>query len=133
MRVGQLIIIYNFYALIDAISAYMIHLNLSTIFYIPIEQNPANSIYIKFYMKPPPPLLPAVNEMNSHISTCITLGCTHTYTRTRAHTHTLCLSGKKDPLSLSVTYNRHVFCRARACICVCVWGGGGCLSVRLSV
>ena len=54
------------HALINALSAHMIHINLNTIFYTQVEHNPTKTVYIRCYMK-------------TH---------THTHTHMHAHTHT---------------------------------------------
>ena len=40
-----------YHALINALSAHMIHINLNMIFYTPVEHSPAKTIYIKYYTK----------------------------------------------------------------------------------
>ena len=48
--VGSLIIIlYIYHALINALNAHMIHINLNTIFHTHVEHSPAKTIYIKYY------------------------------------------------------------------------------------
>ena len=44
-----LIIMYIYHALINALSAYMIHINLNMIFYTRVEHSPTKTIYIKYY------------------------------------------------------------------------------------
>ena len=44
-----LIIMYIYHALIDVLSAHMIHMNLNTIFYSHVEHSPTKTIYIKYY------------------------------------------------------------------------------------
>ena len=51
----------------NALSAHMIHVNLNTIFYTHVQNNPTKTIYIKYYMK-------------THTRT-------HTHARTPARTH----------------------------------------------
>ena len=46
-----IIIMYIYHALINALSAHMIHINLNTIFYTHIEYIPTKTIYIKYYTK----------------------------------------------------------------------------------
>ena len=46
-----IIIMYIYHALINALSAQMIHINLNTIFYTHIEYIPTKTIYIKYYTK----------------------------------------------------------------------------------
>ena len=59
-----IIIMYIYQALINALSAHMIHTDLNTIFYTHIEHSPTKTIYIRYYME------------------------THTHART--HTHSDC-------------------------------------------
>ena len=40
-----------YHALINALSAHMIHINLNMIFYTHVEHSPAKTIYIKYYTK----------------------------------------------------------------------------------
>ena len=42
---------YIYHALIDALSAHMIHINLNMIFYTHVEHSPNKTIYIKYYTK----------------------------------------------------------------------------------
>ena len=42
---------YIYYALINALSAHMIHINLNMIFYTHVEHSPTKTIYIKYYIK----------------------------------------------------------------------------------
>ena len=42
---------YIYHALVDVLSAHMIHTNLNTIYYTHIEQSATNAIYIKYYLK----------------------------------------------------------------------------------
>ena len=44
-----IIIMYIYRALINALSAHMIHINLNMIFYTHVEHNPTKTIYIKYY------------------------------------------------------------------------------------
>ena len=46
-----IIITYIYHALINALSAQMIHSNLNMIFYTHVEHSPTNTIYIKYYKK----------------------------------------------------------------------------------
>ena len=46
-----IIIMYIYHALINALSAHMIHINLNMIFYTHIEHSPTKTIYIKYYKK----------------------------------------------------------------------------------
>ena len=45
----MIIIMYIYHALINALSAYMIHINLNMIFYTHVEHSPTKTIYIKYY------------------------------------------------------------------------------------
>ena len=45
-----IIIMYIYHALIDALSAHVIHINLNTIFYTHIEDGPTKTIYIRHYI-----------------------------------------------------------------------------------
>ena len=48
---GLLIIItYIYHALINALSAHMIHINLNMIFYTHVKHSPTKTIYIKYYL-----------------------------------------------------------------------------------
>ena len=42
---------YIYHALINALSANMIHINLNMIFYTHVEHSPTKTIYIKYYKK----------------------------------------------------------------------------------
>ena len=46
-----IIIMYIYHALINALSAHMIHINLNMIFYTHVEHSPTKTIYIKYYKK----------------------------------------------------------------------------------
>ena len=45
------IVMYIYHALINALSALMIHINLNMIFYTHVEHSPTKTIYIKYYKK----------------------------------------------------------------------------------
>ena len=47
----EIIIMYIYHALINALSAHMIHINLNMIFYTHVEHRPTKTIYIKYYKK----------------------------------------------------------------------------------
>ena len=70
----SLITTYIYRALINALSAHMIHINLNMIFYTHVEHRPTKTIYIKYLKNK------QKRTTNTH---------THTHTRARAHTHTL--------------------------------------------
>ena len=61
---------YIYHALIDALSAHMIHINLNMIFYTHVEHSPTKTIYIKYYTK----------QKQKRT--------TNTHTHERTHTHT---------------------------------------------
>ena len=44
-----IIIMYIYHALINALNAHMIHINLNMIFYTHVEHSPTKTIYIKYY------------------------------------------------------------------------------------
>ena len=44
---------YIYHALINALSAHIIHINLNTILYTYVEDSPTKTIYIRHYMDPP--------------------------------------------------------------------------------
>ena len=62
---------YIYYALINALSAHTIHINLNTIFYAHVEHSPTNTSYIRYYME-------THARARSH---------THTHTHTHTHRH----------------------------------------------
>ena len=45
----EIIIMYIYHALINALSAHMIHINLNMILYTHVEHHPTKTIYIKYY------------------------------------------------------------------------------------
>ena len=47
--IQNIIIMYIYDALINALSAHMIHINLNMIFYTHVEHSPTKTIYIKYY------------------------------------------------------------------------------------
>ena len=51
MNTSVLIIMYIYHALINALSAHMIHINLNMIFYTHVKHSPTKTIYIKYYLK----------------------------------------------------------------------------------
>ena len=71
-----LIIMYIYHALLNALSAHMIHINLNTIFCTHVENRATKTIYMKYYME---------KQTNTQAHTC---ACTHTHTHTCTHTHT---------------------------------------------
>ena len=46
-----IIIMYIYLALINSLSAHMIHINLNMIFYTHVEHSPTKTIYINYYTK----------------------------------------------------------------------------------
>ena len=75
-KFGTLIIImYIYHALINALSAHTIHINLHTVFYTRVEHSPTKTIYIRYYVE---------THTHTHARTH-----THTHTHTHARTHTL--------------------------------------------
>ena len=44
-----IIIMYNYHALINALSAHMIHINLNMIFNTHVKHSPTKTIYIEYY------------------------------------------------------------------------------------
>ena len=46
-----IIIKYTYHALIKALSAHRIHINLNTIFYTHVEHSSTKTIYIRYYME----------------------------------------------------------------------------------
>ena len=70
-----------YHALINALSAYIIHINLNTILYTHVEDSPTKTIYIKHYTY-------ARTHARTHIRThARTHAHTHTHTHTQACTH----------------------------------------------
>ena len=109
-----IIIMYIYRALIDALSAHMLHINLNTIFYTHAEHSPTNTIYTKYMGKPHTAQsyqhnlhkvygktthrpqsyqhnLHKVYGKTTHTHTRKKKHArTHTHTRTNTHTHTHC-------------------------------------------
>ena len=50
-RLIIIIIMYIYHALINALSAHMIHINLNMIFYTHVKHSPTKTIYIKYYLE----------------------------------------------------------------------------------
>ena len=67
---------YIYHVLINALSAHMIHINLNTIFYAHVEDNPTETIYIRRYKR-------ARTHTHTH-----THARTHVYTHARTHAYT---------------------------------------------
>ena len=64
---------YIYHALINALSAHMIHINLNVILYTHVEHSPTETIYIKYYKI-------KIHTTHTH---------THTHTHAHAYAHTL--------------------------------------------
>ena len=73
-----IIIMYIYQALINAVSAHMIHINLHMISYTHVEHSPTKTIYLKYYLK----------HTHTHKTTTTTNTRTHARTHARTHTHT---------------------------------------------
>ena len=69
---------YIYHALINALSAHMIHINLNIIFYTHVEHSPTKTVYIKYSKN---------DFVNTHYNIHMHI-CTHTRTHSRMHTHT---------------------------------------------
>ena len=76
-----ILIMYIYYALINALSAHMIHINLNMIFYTHVEHSPTKTIDIKYYTK-------QNKNQNMHYTHTHTHALTHARTHARTHTHT---------------------------------------------
>ena len=78
LRMGHTIIIimYIYHALINALSAHMIYIDLNMIFFTHVEHSPTKTIYIKYYTK----------KKRMHFKHTHTLIHTHTHTHTHAMT-----------------------------------------------
>ena len=72
-----IIIMYIYHALINALSAHMIHINLNMILYTHAEHSPTKTIYIKYYKK---------QNKNKNVLQTNTHTHTHTHTQTVAET-----------------------------------------------
>ena len=78
---NNVIIMYIYHALTNALSAHMIHINLNMIFYTHVEHSPTKTIYIKnyYYIK--------TKQTKTHYKHTHTHACTHAHTRMHTHTH----------------------------------------------
>ena len=56
---------YIYHALINALSAHMIHINLNMIFYTHVEHSPSKTVSIKYYMEHTCTHAPAMVQPNS--------------------------------------------------------------------
>ena len=63
---------YIYHALINTLSAHMIHIDINMIFYTHIEHHPTRTVYIKYYKNK--------NALHTHTNT-------NTHTHTHTHTH----------------------------------------------
>ena len=70
---------YIYHALINALSAHMIHINLNMIFYTHVKHSPTKTLYIKYYL-----IIIIIKTHYKHAHTH-----TQTVTHTHTHTHTL--------------------------------------------
>ena len=61
---------YTYPALINALSAHIIHINLNTVLYTHVDHSPTKTVYIKYYTE---------KQTYAH---------THTHTHTHMHAHT---------------------------------------------
>ena len=68
-----------YHALINTLSAHMIHINLNTIFYAHVQHSPTKTIYIKYN---------TAKQTNTHTHTHAQNNNNNTHTRTHTHTHT---------------------------------------------
>ena len=85
----KLIIMYMYHALINALSAHMIHINLNMIFYTHVEHSPTKTIYIKNYNQKKKKKKKRTTNTHTHALQTHTHTHTHTHTRTtNTHTHT---------------------------------------------
>ena len=95
-----LIIMYIYSALINALSAYIIHVNLNMIFYTNVEHSPTKTIYIKYYTEKQTNMLHTRAHTHTHthrqtaIQMCTTQiciihqTCAHARPHLHAQTHT---------------------------------------------
>ena len=74
-----IIIMYIYHALINALSAHMIHSNLNMIFYTHVKHSPTKTIYIKYY------IYKIIIIIKTHYK--------HTHTHTHTHTLTVAETG----------------------------------------
>ena len=72
---------YIYHALINALSAHMIHINLNMIFSTHVKHSPTKTIYIKYYLNKKTKQKKHYKHAHTH-----TRACAHTHT----HTHTDC-------------------------------------------
>ena len=69
----MILIMYIYHALINALSAHMIHINLNMIFCTHVEHNPTKTTHTKHHKEkqPPPPLPPPPTHTNQNEFKCI--------------------------------------------------------------
>ena len=89
-----------YHALINALSAHMIHINLNVIFYTHVEHSPTKTIYIKYYKKQTTPLQKKhtkkhTTTTNNNKQTNKNKTHTHKNTHTQKNTHTPFLKRKE--------------------------------------
>ena len=87
MYVIMIIVMYIYHALINALNADMIHININTIFYTYVERSPTKTIYIKYYMEKKKSKTKHVHTSHTHTH-ARTHAPTHARTHARTHTHT---------------------------------------------
>ena len=78
-----LLIMYIYHALINALSAHMIHINLNMIFYTHVKHSPTKPIYIKYYKI-------KYKIIKTHYKHTHTRARARTHARTHTHTYTDC-------------------------------------------
>ena len=76
-----IIIMYIYHALIIALSAHMIHINLNMIFYTHVKHSPTKTIYIKYYLIIIIIIVIIIIIIKTHYK--------HTHTHTHIHTLTV--------------------------------------------
>ena len=76
---SNIIIMYIYHALINTLSAHMIHVNLNMIFYTHVKHSLTKTIYIKYYLKNKIKIIIKAHYKRAH---------TQTHARVRARTHT---------------------------------------------
>ena len=92
ISIYQSIIMYIYYALINALSAHMIHINLNMIFYTHVEHSPIKTIDIKYYTK---------NKTNKK--------ALHTHTHTHTCTHTVTVAELGTDIRMEIYTNVALF------------------------
>ena len=83
---------YIYHALINALSAHMIHINLNMIFYTHVEHSPTKTIFIKYCMEQHTHAQTAMSsnmyDTDLYAQACArTQACAHKRTHTHTHTH----------------------------------------------